>query len=191
MEDEQLRSGEPVFRCGDDLRIVEWNDAAERLTGVSAREAVGGYCWDAIAGRDDEGNLVCHSGCSVARLAREGWPVGCTNLVRQGPDGPQRVSISTIVLRNGRGSTILHPMREAPLEPTRPPQWVPERPPRLTGRQLEILAYLAGGIRVREIAARLSLSETTVRNHVRAVLAELGVHSQLEAVARARDLALL
>lgn len=188
VHDERLRSGDAVFRCGDDLRIVDWNDEAERLTGVAAREAVGGYCWDAIAGRDDEGNLVCHPGCSIARLARDGWPVSCTNLVRNGPDGPQRITISTIVLGSGRGSTILHPMRESPVE--RPPA-PPEPRPRLTCRQLEILAFLAVGVRVREIAARLSLSETTVRNHVRAVLRELGVHSQLEAVARARDLALL
>jgi DNA-binding CsgD family transcriptional regulator len=189
---EQLRSGDAVFRCGDDLRIVEWNEAAEQLTGVPAREAVGGYCWDAVAGRDDDGNLVCHSGCSIARLAREGWPVSCTNLVRSGPDGPQRITISTIVLRNGRGSTILHPMRGAPLEPPpTPSRPAPERLPHLTGRQFQILALLAGGTRVREIASHLSLSETTVRNHVRAVLRELGVHSQLEAVALARDLALL
>jgi DNA-binding CsgD family transcriptional regulator len=190
VEDEQLRSGDPVFRCGEDLRIVEWNEAAEQLTGIRALEAVGGYCWDAIGGRDDQGHLVCHPGCSIARLALDGWPVSCANLVRAGPSGPQRITISTIVLRNGGGSTILHPMRAAAADPA------PVRTPqtdeaRLTGRQLEILAFLADGVRVREIAERLSLSEATVRNHVRALLNELGVHSQLQAVARARELGLL
>jgi DNA-binding NarL/FixJ family response regulator len=63
--------------------------------------------------------------------------------------------------------------------------------PRLTRRQLQILGLLAGGVRAREIALRLTLSETTVRNHIRALLLELGAHSQLEAVARARELALV
>ena len=43
---------------------------------------------------------------------------------------------------------------------------------------------------MKEIAGRLTLSEATVRNHVRAILRELGAHSQLEAVARARALPL-
>ena len=33
----------------------------------------------------------------------------------------------------------------------------------------------------------LSLAEVTVRNHIRGILVELGVHSQLEAVAKARE----
>jgi DNA-binding NarL/FixJ family response regulator len=50
---------------------------------------------------------------------------------------------------------------------------------------------LADGVRVSEIASRLTISVTTVRNHVRAILLELDAHSQLEAVARARSLALV
>ena len=65
------------------------------------------------------------------------------------------------------------------------------REPSLTPRQREVLALLAGGVRARQIAARLTLSETTVRNHIRAILVELEAHSQLEAVARARALALV
>jgi DNA-binding NarL/FixJ family response regulator len=63
-------------------------------------------------------------------------------------------------------------------------------PPSLTRRQREILYLLVEGVRVKQIAARLTLSETTVRNHIRAILRELGAHSQLEAVARARALSL-
>ena len=71
-----------------------------------------------------------------------------------------------------------------------PPSRTVERP-RLTPRQLEILAFLATGTRVKEIARHLALSQTTVRNHIRALLLELGVHSQLEAVAKARALELV
>lgn len=65
------------------------------------------------------------------------------------------------------------------------------RPPELTTRQSEILRLLAAGKTTREIARTLYLSEATVRNHVRAILLSLGAHSQLEALARAREMGLL
>jgi DNA-binding NarL/FixJ family response regulator len=61
----------------------------------------------------------------------------------------------------------------------------------LTPRQLEILGYLADGLNTSEIAARVSLSPATVRNHVRGIFTGLGCHSRLEAVATARKLGLL
>ena len=61
------------------------------------------------------------------------------------------------------------------------------RPPRLTPRQLEILRLLGEGSTARTISSKLGLTEATVRNHIRAVLLELGAHSQLEAVFRARS----
>ena len=62
---------------------------------------------------------------------------------------------------------------------------------RLSPRQRDVLVLMSGGVRVKEIAARLGLSETTVRNHVRLLLRRLECHSQLEAVARAREWRLL
>jgi DNA-binding NarL/FixJ family response regulator len=46
-------------------------------------------------------------------------------------------------------------------------------------------------VRAREIGTRLGLSEATVRNHIRELLRRLDCHSQLQAIARARDLRLL
>ena len=46
---------------------------------------------------------------------------------------------------------------------------------------------MSQGVRAREIAARLGLSQSTVRNHIRALLRRLDSHSQLEAVARAHE----
>lgn len=53
----------------------------------------------------------------------------------------------------------------------------------LSPRQREVLSLLASGVTARGIAAQLGLSEATVRNHIRAILAKLDCHSQLEAVA--------
>lgn len=184
-----LRSGAAVFRTDDDGVIAEWNDAAEQLTGIPAADAEGRRCWEVIRGRDDRGNLLCHPGCSVARLARQGWPVQCTNLQMSTPRGPRRVTISTIVVRTAGAPLILHPLRDEP--GTRAEREANGAASGLTPRQREILGLIAVGLRAREIATRLVLSETTVRNHIRAILLQLGVHSQLEAVARARSLALV
>jgi PAS domain S-box-containing protein len=66
-----------------------------------------------------------------------------------------------------------------------------EREPRLTRRQREILELIASGHSTSDIATRLTLSNETVRNHVRGLLRELQVHTRLEAIAAARRLGLL
>jgi len=56
----------------------------------------------------------------------------------------------------------------------------------LTPREVEVLELLAEGKSNRELANELYLSVHTVRAHVRALLAKLGAHTRLEAVANAR-----
>lgn len=51
----------------------------------------------------------------------------------------------------------------------------------LTSREWECLAMLVNGLDTAGIAATLGVSRTTVRTHVQALLAKLGVHSRLEA----------
>jgi PAS domain S-box-containing protein len=65
---------------------------------------------------------------------------------------------------------------------------IEERPalPALTPRQSEILRMLEHGRSTEQIAGELHLSPETVRNHIRRLLSALGVHTRLEAVARAR-----
>jgi DNA-binding NarL/FixJ family response regulator len=56
----------------------------------------------------------------------------------------------------------------------------------LTRRETQVLQALAGGMERKEIAARLYVSPHTVRTHVQRVLAKLGVHSVVGAMAVAR-----
>jgi DNA-binding NarL/FixJ family response regulator len=57
---------------------------------------------------------------------------------------------------------------------------------RLTPREEEVLAALVDGEPAVAIAERATVSEATVRSHIRSVLSKLGVGSQLQAVAKAR-----
>lgn len=56
----------------------------------------------------------------------------------------------------------------------------------LTPREREVLACLAKGAGRREVAEQLHLSAHTVRTHLQNLMAKLGVHSTLEAVAIGR-----
>lgn len=61
----------------------------------------------------------------------------------------------------------------------------------VTPRQMDVLRHLALGHSTATIAEKLGIATETVRNHVRAIIARLGVHNRLEAVLRAHDLGLL
>jgi PAS domain S-box-containing protein len=180
-----VRSGDALFAFDAELTIASWNRAAEELTGVSADEAVGRYCWEVLGGHDERGNLVCHRGCSTARLARERWPVSRQGLLIGAREGRRRVEVSTIALDEGDRSVFLHVMVPSEMVSPRAP------PVLLTRRQRKVLGLLAEGVPAKVIAARLGIAEATVRNHIRAILVELGSHSQLEAIAKARRLNLI
>jgi PAS domain S-box-containing protein len=183
-----VRSGDAVFGFDRELVVRSWNHQAELLTGLSAESAIGRPCWEAMAAVDEDGALVCHSGCSCARLAREGWPVPRKTLLVKSKTGTRRpLSVSTICLNQDGRELFLHV-----LEPSTPISLL-QQPARvgLTPRQREVLSLVADGYSARQIARRLGLAEPTVRNHIRAILVELRVHSQLAAVARARKLGLV
>jgi PAS domain S-box-containing protein len=178
-----FQSGDALFAFESDLNIVSWNHAAEELTGVSADEAVGRFCWEVLGGHDQDGNLVCHRGCSTARLAREDWPVSCQGLLIKTRSGPRRTEVSTVAVDDGVRRLFLHIMR--PGNASSPADEL------LTPRQHEVLRFLADGLPAKIIASRLGVAEATIRNHIRAILVALGSHSQLEAIAKARRLQLI
>jgi two-component system response regulator DesR len=57
----------------------------------------------------------------------------------------------------------------------------------LSLRQLSVLEYLSQGDTVGEIAARLHLSEGTVRNYLSSAVAKLGARNRIDALGIARD----
>ena len=52
----------------------------------------------------------------------------------------------------------------------------------LTARELDVLKLLAAGKSNKEIALKLSITETTVKSHLRSIFTKLGVLSRTEAV---------
>ena len=190
-----FRSGDALFTFDPELRILSWNRAAAELTGVAAADAVGRRCWEILGGHDELAALVCHAGCSYARLARDGWPVPSHELTIRADGGKRTVSLSTIALRGADEPVFLHlmlPVAGVPPEEPATPAPVEDRgAPDLTPRQREVLRLLAEGRPAKLIARELGLAETTVRNHIRAVLLELGCHSQLAAVAKGRRLGII
>jgi DNA-binding NarL/FixJ family response regulator len=58
---------------------------------------------------------------------------------------------------------------------------------KLTGRELDIVVGVAAGCRNREIAARLKLSEQTVKHYLSTIFIKTGVSNRLELALRARD----
>jgi DNA-binding NarL/FixJ family response regulator len=65
--------------------------------------------------------------------------------------------------------------------PTRPPG-LEELAEALTPRESEVLQMLASGLGNKEIAAKLAISEHTVKFHVASILGKLGASSRTEAV---------
>jgi len=75
------------------------------------------------------------------------------------------------------------------------PEHPDARPPSLieplTDRELEVLQLVASGMSNGEIAGRLIITVGTVKTHVHNICGKLAVRSRTQAVARARELALI
>ena len=87
------------------------------------------------------------------------------------------------------GGSLLQPVVAARL--LRQVSATPALPESLTERELEVLRLLAKGRQNKEIAGELVISERTVKFHVSAILAKLGVGNRTEAVSKAAQVGLV
>jgi PAS domain S-box-containing protein len=90
-----------VFTIGPDWRITSFNRAAERITGVSRRKALGQKCFDVFHAN------ICQTACALKKTLETGreiidLPVDILN--SKGETLP--ISISTAVLRDEKGKII-------------------------------------------------------------------------------------
>src|SRR5882757_7369049 len=57
----------------------------------------------------------------------------------------------------------------------------------LSSREIEVLRLISGGNANKEIAARLSITEETVKGHIKNILAKLGANDRTHAVTRSEE----
>ena len=198
------RAGDAVFVVGTDGRIALWNKAAEATLGYAAADVVGRPCCDVLAAVDDHGNRLCCRSCHVLTLVgmkepvrsfdmrtrtRSGRPIwlNVSILVIEGADSGSRLTVH--LARDVTASKELLALVHERLAPPPNGNGVPEHV--LTRREVEVLRLMASGAGTRKVAEALHVSTATERNHVQNVLAKLGVHSRLEAVAYATQHRLL
>jgi DNA-binding CsgD family transcriptional regulator len=179
-----LVTGEPAFVVAATGRVVGWNETLARLTGVAPEAVLGGSCQSALTAISHrEPPLTCHRTCPLALPVRGGPPAQRVPIIVDTVAGPRPSELVTI---SGRGSELMHLIEEVHRPAVAPVELPHGGSGTLTPRQLEVLHMLNDGITCNAIASCLSISHATARNHIRAILRELRVHSQLEAVAEGR-----
>ncbi len=117
---------------------------------------------------------------------RPGWT---TEALRAGvrailPSGVSPDQLAAALEAATAGLVVLHPSEVAVALPAASAAWSPlaELAEPLTPREREVLEMLAGGLVNKEIAAKLSISEHTVKFHVASILGKLGAATRTEAV---------
>ncbi len=186
----RLASNEGMFVTDDRQRIVAWSSAAQRLLGFSPEEAVGRTCYQLVMGREPDGHPVCGRNCSVTRNARRKRGTASYEVIAHARDGGVKCLANTVlVIEGSEGSFhVVHLLREAPVSVpvARRPETAPGSDEllveSLTRRELEVLRLLARGATIDEIAAELTISVLTARNHAANIARKLGAHSRLETV---------
>jgi PAS domain S-box-containing protein len=162
-------AAQDVFLLADDERtVVAANAAAADFFGVPVEEIVGCKVDEFTTNNTEQ---------RWAAMLRDGSLR--VETVWRRPDGGERcVRVSaTANVAPGRHLAVAHD--------------ITTQDHGLTQRQIEILQLLAEGKSTRQIAEELYLSGTTVRNHIARLLANLGVHTRVQAVVAGNRLGLI
>ncbi len=208
-------TGDAAFAVDGAGLIAVWNGAAERMFGLTAEDVVGQPCGEILRGVDECGP-VCSQNCGVRQAVSDHRQVSNYDLQAQTPQGQKWFNVSVLVaeVANSNLPYSIHIIRGVDVrkrlellmcdfivnEAGLPAKEVkagaganrsPAREVNLTGRELEVLRLLAKGATSENIAERLSISRTTVNNHVQHVLQKLNAHTRLEAIRRAEHAGLI
>lgn len=196
-----------VFAIGKKQRIIYWDPGCEDLFGHSSDWVLGRRCYDVIKGCTPGSNKqFCSDDCCVASLSNGVGPApkSFKIIINKENAKPVTVGVNIVLVpseckKDWIVTHFLH--RESSLGVLKSFEYaqsgqssisqkasnqvsITDKPKdRLTKREHEVLSLLAEGLTSSDIAQRLSLSKTTVRNHIQHILSKLCVHSRSEAVA--------
>ena len=205
---EALRdAADGAFVIDEDLRIRYWNKAAETMLGFGSDDITGQFCYHLLHGYDEGRHLICKAKCQVVKLALKAKPVPNYDIHVKTKGGDSRwlnISVFTYRMDATNGEKVIvhlfHDLNHREVdervlthlvEVVNRYQDIPYKNGLemksdldvLTQREREILSLLANGHGTRDIATLLSISPSTVRNHIQHILQKLQVHTRLEAVA--------
>lgn len=170
----------PAYLVGVDGRIRWLNAAARDLVG----DANGRQFLDVIVPQDRE--RASRAFVDKALGHAESTDMRFELKLRGGGSAPCEISSIPIRARTDRVVGVF-----GIATPLRTRRAKPRREAELTPRQRETLVLLGEGASTEAIAERLGVARETARNHIRAVLRELGARSRLEAVVEAHARGLL
>ena len=169
----------PAYLLDAEGRITWLNGAARRLVG----ECTGRSFLDVIVPQDRARASAAFNDKILGR--KDATELRLEVRTRR---GSTPVEISSVAVR-GRSDRPVGVFGLA--APRRMPPPEASRAPHLTPRQRETPMLLGEGASTEMIAERLGVARETARNHIRAVLRELGVRTRLEAVVEAHARGLL
>ena len=145
-------------------------ESARRLHDETPRSAM-----VVLGGEDDDASIVgaVQIG-ATGHVAEVAPPAELVDTIRRVADGEDRLLAELSTRPDLVGRIVAEVRTSLALDAP------PENP--LTGRELEVLELVAIGLRNREIAIRLDLSEQTVKNHLSTILHKLGAPNRTRAV---------
>ena len=184
------KSPEATIAIDEHGKVAFWNDAAERLLGRSARDAIGKPCHDLLHGLSPAGAGICRSDCAAMVLCRHGEAPRRFEMMVGCPDGTELwLDVTSILVNDAAGPLLVHifaegtsPKRMAALagDGEADAHFLSQHA--LTKRETDVLRLLAKGMASQAIERELGVSHATVRNHIQNLLSKLGVHNRVEAV---------
>jgi PAS domain S-box-containing protein len=90
-----------VFTVDHDWRIMSFNRAAEKITGIPRREAVGRHCWEVFRSN------MCEDNCALKRTMTEGTSqTNTTTYIINSQRKRIPITVSTSLLKNKRGDVL-------------------------------------------------------------------------------------